>query len=371
MKPHGSHWIRFGLLWIGILSFGWGNPGLAKIYKYQGPDGKWHYTDTPPEEKGVQEIQGGKTDGEAIGWDLDRHLNDKLRPRNPMEKARQFTVTLKTPIGLGSGFFINANGFIVTNRHLFEGDPNQTATAHRLYLLESERLGQFRERLIAYAADLIAYDGLGDDPALVRSLNDKDPDAFISLYRKIDRKDAAFKIHTERYEKLLSEYHERQEKLDALQEEIHAAQVRAENPPAYVTVFLADNTSFEAKFVAKSPDHDLALFQLSGYKTPFPEFGNVQRIPAGTPVYAVGSPLGLSQSISEGVFSALRQDARGAWILQNTAKVNQGNSGGPLIDAQGRVLAVNTAKWMRPGVEGISLSIAIPTVLEAFKSELR
>jgi len=79
----------------------------------------------------------------------------------------------------------------------------------------------------------------------------------------------------------------------------------------------------------------------------------------------------LSHSVSEGILSALRRDKHGAWIIQSTAKVNKGNSGGPLIDEQGRVLGVNTAKMMGPGVEGISFSISIRTVMEAFKNELK
>jgi len=113
------------------------------------------------------------------------------------------------------------------------------------------------------------------------------------------------------------------------------------------------------------------LFQLSGYKTPMPKFGDVLSLPAGSRVYAIGSPLGLSHSVSEGIFSALRRDEHGAWIIQSTAKVNKGNSGGPLVDEQGRVLGVNTAKMMRPGVEGISFSISIHTIMEAFKRDLK
>ncbi len=346
-------------------------PCVATIYKYRDAQGNWHYTDVPPEDHGAETMESKTTDLRPESWDLEKHLQEKLKPRNVFERARNFTVTLKTPIGLGSGFFLDDKGHIVTNRHVFEGDKNQIAAARNVFDRETTRLKQFKDHILSHAADLLAFEGLTGDARLMQRLENRDMDGFLSAYKALDRNDAAHEIHAGRLERLVKDYRQRQEKLDSLARFLNDSKIRADNPPAYVTILLADNTPFEAKFVAKSPDHDLALFRLSGYKTPRPELGDIRRMPAGAPVYAVGSPLGLTQSVSEGIFSALRTDAKGAVIIQSTAKVNKGNSGGPLIDAQGRVLGVNTAKLMQPGVEGISFSIAIDTVIDAFKNELK
>ncbi len=354
-----------------ILAGSWERPSFATVYKYKDSQGNWHFTDTPPEGQGVEETQNGKTDAHPVSWDLNRYLEEKLRPRNVLEKARNYTVTLKTPIGLGSGFFIDEKGSIVTNRHLFEGDKNQMEAANQLLKNETARLENFKKDLLAFAANLMAFERLGDEPRLTQSLKKEDLDAFSRLYKEFDRKDPAFSMNAQRFDAALQDLHQRQEKLDKLKEYLQDLERKASHPPAYVTVLLADNTSFEARFIAKSPDHDLALFRLSGYQTPCPEFADVFRIAAGARVYAIGSPMGLSHSVTEGIFSSLRRDSRGAWIIQSTAKVNKGNSGGPLIDEKGRVLGVNTAKMLRPGAEGISLSVSINTVTEAFRSELK
>jgi len=346
-------------------------PCFATIYKYRDAQGNWHYSDVPPEDRGAETMESQTTDLRPESWDLEKHLQEKLKPRNVFERARNFTVTLKTPIGLGSGFFLDDKGHIVTNRHVFEGDKKQIAAAGNVFDRETARLKQFKDNILSHAADLLTFEGLTGNTRLVQRLENRDMDGFLNAYKGLDRNDAAHKIHADRLESLIKDYRHRQEKLDSLARFLDDSKIRADNPPAYVTILLADNTPFEAKFVAKSPDHDLALFRLSGYKTPRPELGDIRRIPAGAPVYAIGSPLGLTQSVSEGIFSALRTDAKGAVIIQNTAKVNKGNSGGPLIDAQGRVLGVNTAKLMRPGVEGICFSIAIDTVIDAFKNELK
>jgi len=367
IKMYWILWIFLGLILVGS----WGEFSFAKIYKYRDPSGNWHYTDTPTDEQRAEEGEGNKSEFHPISWDLNRYLEEKLRPRNSLEKARNFTVTIQTPIGLGSGFFIDENGSIITNRHVFEGDKNQIAAASQVFKVETARLEQFRKELFLFAVNLVQYEGLGEDPQMAHSLKNQDLDSFIRLYKEINRKDTAHKINSERFDKLMEDYHQKQEKLDKLKEYLQNAEIQADNPPGYVTVILADNTPFEAKFVTKSPDHDLALFQLSGYKTPMPKFGDVLSLPAGSRVYAIGSPLGLSHSVSEGIFSALRRDEHGAWIIQSTAKVNKGKCGGPLVDEQGRVLGVNTAKMMRPGVEGISFSISIHTIMEAFKRDLK
>src|SRR5439155_17441182 len=77
----------------------------------------------------------------------------------------------------------------------------------------------------------------------------------------------------------------------------------------------------------------------------------------GAEVVAIGSPLGLTNSVTRGVVSGMRQ-LNGVKLIQTDAAINPGNSGGPLLDRYGRVLGVNTMKLGR-GVEGMAFAVSI------------
>jgi S1-C subfamily serine protease len=81
----------------------------------------------------------------------------------------------------------------------------------------------------------------------------------------------------------------------------------------------------------------------------------------GQPVVVVGSPLGLENSVTSGVISALRTTSQGQ-VLQFDAPVNPGNSGGPIVNAQGQVVGVVNAKLTN--AEGISLGIPVAVVCQ-------
>ncbi len=85
----------------------------------------------------------------------------------------------------------------------------------------------------------------------------------------------------------------------------------------------------------------------------------------GTPVYAQGSPLGLKGSVTSGVLSAVRKD-----FLQTNAEIYPGNSGGPLITADGKVIGVNTMKMITDKFEGLGFAIPIARVLAEFHTYL-
>ena len=89
-----------------------------------------------------------------------------------------------------------------------------------------------------------------------------------------------------------------------------------------------------------------------------------QRPEVGTTVMAVGSPLGLSGTISIGVVSAYRS-LEGSDYMQFSAPISPGNSGGPVVDGQGDVVAVASAKLVGAGVEALSLGIPVQVVCAA------
>ena len=87
------------------------------------------------------------------------------------------------------------------------------------------------------------------------------------------------------------------------------------------------------------------------------------RPPVGTTVMAVGSPLGLSGTISVGVVSGYRS-LEGSDYLQFSAPISPGNSGGPVVDREGHVVAVASAKFVGGGAEALSLGIPVQVVCQ-------
>lgn len=103
---------------------------------------------------------------------------------------------------------------------------------------------------------------------------------------------------------------------------------------------------------------DLAIIQISGFDLPIIELGNSNGIRAGESVVAMGSPLGLKGSVTAGVVSAVRDDFSGGFrVIQTDAAVNPGNSGGPLMTADGKAIGVITSKLR--GAEALNFAVPI------------
>ena len=120
--------------------------------------------------------------------------------------------------------------------------------------------------------------------------------------------------------------------------------------------------------VATHPHADLALLRINDPEAPvFPTvpLGDYARIRPGQSVFAIGSPLGLERSVSEGIVSLRNRAIYGRLFVQSTTQINPGNSGGPLFNLRGEVIGVNNMKISGAGVEGLSFSVAI-SVLKDF-----
>ena len=144
-----------------------------------------------------------------------------------------------------------------------------------------------------------------------------------------------------------------------------------------ITVMFADGRRVNASLVGRSPSYDIAVLKVAPgtYLKPIP-LGDSDASQVGEPVVAVGSPLGLAGSVTQGIISAKNRplvvqasanaDAPTAYIngIQTDAPINPGNSGGPLIDARGRVVGVNSAILTLSGENStsgnIGLGFAIP-----------
>jgi S1-C subfamily serine protease len=116
-----------------------------------------------------------------------------------------------------------------------------------------------------------------------------------------------------------------------------------------LTLTLTDGTSLGAVPVGTDPPNDLALVRASGSGLPYAALGDSSGLRAGQLVIAIGNPFGFQSSVSTGVVSATGRGMRSLDrrlienVIQHTAPLNPGNSGGPLVDSRGRVVGINTA----------------------------
>lgn len=124
----------------------------------------------------------------------------------------------------------------------------------------------------------------------------------------------------------------------------------------------------KVRIVAFDPRLDLALLKIEDAgNTVFPTvpIGDSDALTEGQTVFAIGSPLGLDRSVSQGIIAQKNRPLDGQLYIQTTAQVNPGNSGGPLFNLRGEVIGVNDMKAMMIGVEG--LNFAVPsTVVKYF-----
>jgi serine protease Do len=194
--------------------------------------------------------------------------------RAHMEQLGAAIVTVRTPIGLGSGFLIHPDGYIVTNDHVIAGEHEISVTFYE----ESSNAG--------------SSSGL----------------------RKVP--------------------------LD------------------------------HVRIVATSPDWDLALLKVEGSREAFPgpfptiPLGHSGELRRGERVFAVGNPLGLERSVSEGIVSLTNRLLGGRLFVQTTAQINPGNSGGPLLNMRGEIVGVNNMKVVAAGAEGLGFAIPVARLKE-------
>jgi 2-alkenal reductase len=152
-----------------------------------------------------------------------------------------------------------------------------------------------------------------------------------------------------------------------------------------LSITLQDKTNIPAKLVGRDPDNDLAVIQVDPEATdsdgrPIRDrikpvtLGDSDQVIIGETAVAIGSPLGLQQTVTEGIISARRNPGEESQVPGNTldllggaiqtdAAINPGNSGGPLFNAAGQVIGVNSAILSQSGGnEGVGFSIPINVV---------
>lgn len=281
---------------------------------------------------------------ETIKNSLLKQLNQSHPPGNAIEKARNATVFIETSWGAeGSGFIVSDDCDVITNKHVIE--------------LDAERL-----RRAVYSNPNLYNEMQNAAVAMMQQINDLKREQIKLRVQGGDPKEI---------DAIGDEIQELQEQLRtfgqdakvAIDEEIDDQVWKSQDDS--ITVSLIDGTEFKVDKVTKSENKDLATFRLPAQGCPFIEVASSKSIHQGDQLFTIGSPAGLTYTVTSGIFSGF-QTLEEQSVLQTDAPINPGNSGGPLIQKNGQVVGVNTAVMV--GAQGIGFAIPIEDVKELMPS---
>ncbi|PCK03873.1 MAG: hypothetical protein COA42_19700 [Alteromonadaceae bacterium] len=230
-------------------------------------------------------------------------LNASHSPRNAIEKARNSTLFIDSGFGTGSGFFIDQQCTIVTNRHVVKLEQKNIKELESNY----KRLAKYLERGVANR----------------------------------------------------DERHRLQESREKMREAVHA--YYSDGTPKFITVTLVNGREIPAKMLTFSEDFDLAYLYINEEGCSPLGIMPQDDLPLGHRVFTIGNPAGLKYTVTSGIVSG-EQTYDEVDYIQTDAAINPGNSGGPLIDANGLLIGVNT--MILSGTEGIGFALPASTVLE-------
>ncbi|UBF30685.1 trypsin-like peptidase domain-containing protein (plasmid) [Kovacikia minuta CCNUW1] len=131
-----------------------------------------------------------------------------------------------------------------------------------------------------------------------------------------------------------------------------------------VAVVLKDGRRFDGQVVGTDPVTDVAVVKINANQLPTLKVGNSDNLLPGQAAIAIGNPLGLQNTVTQGIISATQRSSAEVGVpaervdfIQTDAAINPGNSGGPLLNAQGEVIGINTA--IIQGAQGLGFAIPI------------
>ena len=131
-----------------------------------------------------------------------------------------------------------------------------------------------------------------------------------------------------------------------------------------------DETPYEAKIVGTDERTDLAVLKIQKEGLTAAELGDSDSIKVGEFAMAIGNPIGLQSSVTCGIISALNRNIQTSDanynVIQTDAAINSGNSGGALVNSEGKVIGINTLKVSTTGVEGIGFAIPINSTKDIY-----
>ena len=139
-----------------------------------------------------------------------------------------------------------------------------------------------------------------------------------------------------------------------------------------ILVALQDGREAMADLIGTDPETDLAVLKIDMEDLPVATLSPIEQLSIGDVALAIGNPFGLGQTVTKGIISAMGRSQLGLNtyedFIQTDAAINQGNSGGALIDAYGRLIGINTAIFsLSGGSQGIGFAIPAPLALNVME----
>lgn len=133
-----------------------------------------------------------------------------------------------------------------------------------------------------------------------------------------------------------------------------------------------DDTEYEAEIVGTDEQTDLAVIKIDKDGLTAAELGDSSSVKVGEFCMAIGNPLGLGSTVTDGIVSAVDrevtdEDGNTYVAIQTNAAINSGNSGGALVNSQGQVIGINTLKIAGDGVEGVGFAIPIDSTKDIYE----
>lgn len=133
-----------------------------------------------------------------------------------------------------------------------------------------------------------------------------------------------------------------------------------------------DETAYEAKIIGTDEQTDLAVIKIEKTGLTAAELGNSDTVKVGEFSMAIGNPLGMQSSVTGGIISAVNRkvtdsDGKTFTLIQTDAAINAGNSGGALVNAEGKVIGINTLKLSGTGIEGMGFAIPINSTIDIYE----
>jgi len=262
-------------------------------------------------------------------------------PGNSIEAARNATVFIQTPWNaMGSGFIVSPDCKVVTNRHVVQFDKQMALQAIADPRVLAAEIGRQRDELMT------RIESLRDELQEASRRFGANSGEAITVRLKLDKLKARVSSLPETAR-------------ESLLDEVSKAELYART--ATYKVSLVDGTEYTISQVRMSGSQDLASFQLPASNCPYIARGKSTNLRQGERLYTVGSPSGLTYTVTGGIFSGFR-DHEGVRYLQTDAPINPGNSGGPLITESGVVVGMNTA--ILQGTQGIGFAIPVESIPE-------
>jgi len=333
-------------------------PARGDILRYQDADGVWHFTDRP----GAGAVPIPQVGPAATkGRDLVAQLADWRGTASGSEPEPGLAVVaVRTSLAEGAGFFCSADGYILTTRHVVRPVGSDVWQQGQAAIDQGQggldemecQLQEWRSRLRRIDAKMSRVDK-AEGPSGVQA-DGADADSQQGTRAQVARR-------VTELERLVRDTR-RRTRSKRLAFDIKGASATLATS---VEVRLADQTQLRAQVVAVSQAHDLALLKLAGYRTPSlspsPEVG----LAPGQSVFALGYPEDASAGAAPGLVLRVTPEE-----VVTSVQLVPGYSGGPLLDASGRVVGVSAVKRVGAdeGVyaEGQGIAIPIAVALREF-----